>query len=84
MGKLEGKIALVTGGNGRIDLATAKQFVNKSRNGAALFQHRDLVIHEKRLWIIPNHPSPLTLRCHCAQGTYNEVILPRGFGPFKA
>src|SRR5215831_12883208 len=29
MGKLDGRIALVTGGNGGIGLATAKQFVNE-------------------------------------------------------
>jgi NAD(P)-dependent dehydrogenase (short-subunit alcohol dehydrogenase family) len=29
MNKLEGKIALVTGGNSGIGLATAKQFVNQ-------------------------------------------------------
>ena len=32
--KLEGKIALIAGGNGGIGLATAKQFVNK---GACVF-----------------------------------------------
>ena len=40
MGKLEGRIALIAGGNSGVGLATAKQFVNETRTcsswGAAI------------------------------------------------
>jgi NAD(P)-dependent dehydrogenase (short-subunit alcohol dehydrogenase family) len=36
LGKLEGKIALVTGANSGVGLATAKQFVNEGSRGVSM------------------------------------------------
>jgi len=36
MGKLEGKIALVTSANSGVGLATAKQFVNEGSRGVSM------------------------------------------------
>jgi NAD(P)-dependent dehydrogenase (short-subunit alcohol dehydrogenase family) len=82
MGRLEGKVALVTGGNSGIGLATAKQFVNE---GAYVFitgrREKELAAAIKEIGKnVTTVQGDVSIKTSYKSKVWIAAGAPRGFG----